>query len=415
LPQISAIVQQEKKQNDSIFSTNASAIALSSAIRALSGFVGVYIPLYFVQIGGNPVTLGLFTFAASLIQLLFLPIGGIIADGYGRRKIIVFMAFIGVIFPVLYAFTQDWRVFGLLTVLAAVGVVSSPATKAVVVDSISPEKRTTGITAIQVISTLPSVISPSLGGWLVLQHGLENGFRMACIYAAVIAFLSALPLFVLLKETLEPKNPRRTDSPFHDGIFALTRPSFWSLPQSLKTLMTSYALVAFANGAVSNYYVMYASSVVGLTAFDWGAVVSLQLLAACVLKIPGGWLSDKFGKKKAMTVSLLTTIPMILIFTLSQSFVQVVISALLLVMAGIYYAPAHEALQADLTPRLMRGRINAMWDMSSYFALGLGALVGGFAYQALGPAVPFYVFAVAEFAAALLLIGKVKEPEMREA
>jgi len=415
LPQVTAITQQEKKQNDSIFSTNASAIAFSSAIRALSGFVGVYLPLYFVQIGGNTLTLGLFTFVASLIQLLLLPIGGIIADSYGRRKIIVSMAFIGVIFPVFYALTQDWRVFGLLIVFAAVGVISSPATRAVVVDSIPPEKRTTGITAIQVVSTLPSVISPSLGGWLVLQHGLESGFRMACVYAAVIAFLSALPLFMLLKETLEPKNPHETASPLRDGVLAFTKLSFWSLPQSLKALMMSYALVAFANGAVSNYYIMYASSVVGLTAFDWGTVVSLQLLAACVLKIPGGWLSDRFGKKKVMTVSLLTTIPMILIFTLSQSFIQVVISALLLVTAGIYYAPAHEALQADLTPRLMRGRINAAWDMSSYFALGLGALVGGFAYQALGPAVPFYLFAVAESAAALLLISKVKEPEIREA
>jgi len=414
LPHVTAITQ-EKKQNHSIFSTNASAIALSSAIRALSGFVGVYLPLYFVQIGGTTLTLGLFTFAASLIQLLFLPIGGIIADSYGRRKIIVSMAFVGVIFPVFYAFAPDWRVFGLLTMLAAVGVVSSPATRAVVMDSIPPEKRTTGITAIQVVSTLPSVVSPSLGGWLVLQHGLENGFKMACIYASVLAFLSALPLFVLLKETLEPKNPRKTDPPFRDGILALTRPSFWSLPPSLKALIISFALVAFANGAVSNYYIMYASSVVGLTAFDWGTVVSLQLLAACVLKIPGGWLSDRFGKKRAMTVSLLTTIPMILIFTLSQSFIQVVISALLLVTAGVYYAPAHEALQADLTPRLMRGRINAAWDMSSYFAVGLGALVGGFAYQALGPPVPFYVFAVAELAAALLLINKVKEPETREA
>ena len=239
---------------------------------------------------------------------------------------------------------------------------------------------------------------------------------MACIYAAVIAFLSALPLFVFLKETLETQNiGEAAKSPVRDGVLSLTKSSFWNLPQSLKSLMISYALVAFANGAVAKYYIMYASSVVGLTAFDWGAVVSLQLLAASVIKIQGGWFSDKYGKKKAMTVSLLATIPMILTFTLSQSFIQVVISALLLVMAGIYYAPAHEALQADLTPRLMRGRVNAAWDMSSYFALGLGALVGGFTYQALGPAVPFYIFAIAELAAALLLISKVKEPEIREA
>ncbi len=416
MSEVTATAQLEKKQNSSIFSGNTSVIALSSAIRALSGFVGVYLPLYFVQIGGDTTMLGLFTLAASLTQLLYLPIGGIIADGYGRRKIIVSMAFIGALFPISYAFAQDWHVFGLLTVIAAVGAVSSPATKAVIVDSIPPEKRTTGITAIQVISALPSVIAPTLGGWIVLQHGLENGFRIACMYAAVLAFLSVLPLFLLLKETLEPKGLRKTDSSLCDDLLVLTRSSFWKkLPSSLKALIMSYALVAFANGAVAQYYILYASSVVGLTPFDWGAVVSLQLLAACILRIPGGWLSDKFGKKKIMTASLLTTVPMILMFTLSQSFIQIAIAALLLVTTGIYYAPAHEALQADLTPRSMRGRINAVWDMSSYFALGLGALLGGFAYQTLGPAVPFYIFAGVELVAALLLISKVKEPEIREA
>jgi predicted MFS family arabinose efflux permease len=105
---------------------------------------------------------------------------------------------------------------------------------------------------------------------------------------------------------------------------------------------------------------------------------------------------------------------MILIFTLTQSFLQVAVSALLLVAAGIYYAPAHEALQADLTPGSTRGRISALWDQSSAIALGVGALVGGFAFESLGSAVPFYIFALAEFGALIMLITMVKEPQVRE-
>jgi len=414
LSKVTSVVEPKQEQNASFFSGNVSALALSSAIKALGSFVGVYLPLYFVQIGGNPTTLGMLTFTASLIQLLFLSVGGIIADNYGRRKIIVLAALSGVVFPVLYAVVQDWRMFGLLTVFAAIGAISSPATRATVADSIPPEKRTTGIAALQVVSTLPSVISPSVGGWLMQQYGLENGFRMGCVYAAVFAVVSMAPLIVLLKETLQSRNAENNNSPLRDGVSSLLKPSFSGLPQSLKVLMVSYALVAFANGAVSQYYILYASRVVAITAFDWGIVVSLQFLLASILKIPGGWLSDKFGKKKAMTISLLTTIPMILVFTLSQSFIQVVVSALLLVAAGIYYAPAHEALQADLTPRSMRGRINALWDQSSAIAVGLGALAGGFAFEALGPAVPFYLFALAELGAVILLAKMVKEPQVKE-
>jgi MFS family permease len=412
---VTAAVEPRQEEKAFLFNGNLSALAMSSAIKALGGFLGVYLPLYYVQIGGNPTSLGFLTLIASLVQLFFLSVGGTIADNYGRRRIIVLAALSGILLPVLYALVQDWRIFGLLTVLAAVGVVSSPATRATVADSIPPAKRTTGIAALQVVSSLPTVISPWIGGWLIQQYGLETGFRIGCIYAGVFAFIAAIPLLVMLKETRRTRSTENTGLTLRNTVNEFVRPPLSNLPQSLKVLMASYALVAFANGAVSQYYILYASRVVEITAFDWGTVVSLQFLLASVLKIPGGWLSDRFGKKKVMSLSLLTTIPMILIFTLSQSFLQITVSALLLVAAGIYYAPAHEALQADLTPRSMRGRISALWDQSNAIAVGLGALIGGFAFEVLGSAVPFYVFALVEFGAAVLLIIMVKEPQTKEA
>ena len=170
----------------------------------------------------------------------------------------------------------------------------------------------------------------------------------------------------------------------------------------------------FANSAVAQYYILFASGEVGISALDWGWVVSMQVLVASSLKIPGGWVSDRFGKRKIMIISLLITVPAILLFSLSRSFIQIVVFALLLVAAGIYYAPAYEALQADLTPKAMRGRTTAIWDMGNAVSAALGSLVGGFTFQA-NPTLPFYVFAVAELAAALLLIKMVKEPETREA
>ncbi len=411
---VTAPLQPRQEEKAFFFNGNLSALALSGAIKALGGFVGVYLPLYYVQIGGNPTSLGFLTLVASLVQLLFLSVGGIIADNHGRRRIIVLAALLGVLFPALYALVQDWRIFGLLTVFAAVGAISSPATRATVADSIPPAKRTTGIAALQVVSSVPSVISPSVGGWLMQQHGMENGFRIGCIYAGVFAFIATVPLLVMLKETGRTRIAETAGLALRNTVKEFAKPPLSNLPSNLKFLMASYALVAFANGAVSQYYILYASRVVGITALDWGVVVSLQFLLAVGLKIPGGWLSDKFGKKKVMTVSLLMTIPIILIFTLSQSFIQVVVSALLLVAAGVYYAPAHEALQADLTPRSMRGRISALWDQSSAIAVGVGALVGGFAFEALGPGVPFYIFGLAELCAVNMLIAMVKEPQARE-
>jgi MFS family permease len=406
---------EQSPTESSFFRGNILAIALNSSIAALGGLVGSYTPLYFEKIGGNPLTLGLFGFAAVLVQFPILSIGGFIADYYGRRRVIVLAALYSAFFPVLYALVRDWWVFGALSVLAAFGALANPATHATIVDSILPERRTLGIAYLQVISTLPLVVSPLIGEWLILSFGLANGFRMGCMCAAVFAFLAAAPVLVLLKETLRSRTTKSSNFVLRDGFLGFIKPSTYKLPSGLKVLMVTYALVMFANGAVGSYYILYVKSVISESAaYNWGLIASLQVLLAVLLKIPGGWVSDRFGKRKIMIISLLATIPTILLFALTRSFIQVMFVALLLVAAGIYYAPAHEALQADLTPKGIRGRINALWLMSSTVSNGVGVLIGGFTFYTLGPAVPFYVFAIAELGAMLLLIGMVKDPETRE-
>jgi len=245
------------------------------------------------------------------------------------------------------------------------------------------------------------------------NYGLENGFRLACMYAMFFSFISAIITFIFLRETLQPRTVAKPDLSVRDtfaGLTKLTR----TLPTSLKALIVAYALVAFANGAVGQFYVLYAYSVIRLSIFEWVWVVSAQLLLASTLKIPGGWLSDRVGKKKIMIISLLTCAPTAILFSFSQSLIQTMTVALLLVVTGIYYAPAHEALQADLTPRMARGRITAIWDISNAVSAGLGALIGGFTFQSINPVAPFYIFTLVELAAAMLITGMVKEPTVKE-
>jgi len=80
----------------------------------------------------------------------------------------------------------------------------------------------------------------------------------------------------------------------------------------------------------------------------------------------------------------------------------------------MYYAPAYETLQADLTPRTMRGRITGLWQLSSGLSAASGTLTGGFLFQTVDPTLPFYLFTAAEIIAAFFLISLVREPEKKE-
>lgn len=340
-------------------------------------------------------------------------LGGFIADYYGRRKIIVFTAFYSVIFPLLYAFIRDWRIFAALSIIGVLGTLSSPASQAIVADSIPPEKRTTGIASLQVISALPLIIAPMIGGWLIQNQGLPDGFRLACMYAVATAFTSALTVFLFLKETLR-RRPIANSNAITSSKLMNSMKLPRSLPNGLSALMISYALVVFANGAVGQYYILYASNVIRITALEWGIIAGLQLLLANTLKIPGGWLSDKFGKRKIMIVSVLTCAPCTILFTLSQSFFQALTIALLLIVTGIYYVPAYMALQSDLTPRIMRGRITALFGIISALSAASGSLTGGFLFQSVNPVTPFYLFTAAELMAAFFIITILQEPLEKE-
>jgi len=404
----------QPKNSSSFFQGNIAVIAVSSAVKGFGGaLISAYVSLYFIELGGNPITLGLMTAMASIIGCAMSILGGFIADSYGRRTIVVLTAFYSVFFPLLYAVIQDWRLFAALSVVAAFGSISNPASHVLIIDSLSPEKRTTGIASLQVISSLPATVAPIIGGWLIQNYGLLDGFRLACIYAAATAFISAFIVFLFLKETLRSRPTANSNFSNTSKLRDAMKFPF-PLSTSLKALMLSYALISFANGAVGPYYILYASSVIGLKPMEWALIVSLQSLGVA-LQVPGGWLSDKFGKRKIMVFSVLTCAPCTILFTLSRSFFQVLAVALLLVVTGIYYAPAYAALQADLTPRTIRGRITALWQLGSSLSAALGTLIGGFLFQTVNQASPFYLFTAAELIAAFFLISLVKEPAKKEA
>jgi len=391
-------------------------LAVSGAFTSLgAGMISVFMPKYFLNLGGNTLALGLIGALGSLVQFFMLLLGGFAADHYGRKKILVITAFYGILFPLFYFILRDWRLFALASIFAAFGSLSVPAWHATVADSVPSERRTSGIASLQVLSSLPLVIAPFIWGWLIENFGWIEGFKAGCAYSISTALISALILGIFLKETLkEPSTTQQKLSLNSNRLATGFSEVKHSLSTSLKALIIAYALVMFANGAVAQYYIIYATDVIKLSALQWSMIVSLQFLSANILKIPGAWAADKFGKRKVLIFSVLLCSPFTLLFTLSRSFAQVLVVMLLLVVAGIYYGATHEALQADLTPRPMRGRITALWSIGSALGAASGALFGGWLFQIVSPTMPFYLFTTAELVAAGFLAAGVREPSKKE-
>lgn len=123
-----SVGNEEFRRSLNFFRGNIGVIAIGSALSGFGGgIISTYVSLYFIELGGSPLTLGLMTSIVSVIQCAMLLLGGFIADYYGRRKIMVLAAFYGIFFPLLYAVVQDWRIFAVLSIIGALGVMSNPA------------------------------------------------------------------------------------------------------------------------------------------------------------------------------------------------------------------------------------------------------------------------------------------------
>jgi len=175
----------------------------------------------------------------------------------------VLTAFYGALFPLLYAVFQDWHLLVVISIIAAFSRGSVPATQVIIADSAPPEKRATGISAAQVVSSLPLVVTPLVWGWLIYNLGWFEGFKIECIYSIATALASAFILLFFLKETMETKAAATLSSQgFNPGV------SFGEVKRYMSTsliaLMVAYCLIWFANAAVGNYYIIYATEVIGL-------------------------------------------------------------------------------------------------------------------------------------------------------
>lgn len=131
----------------------------------------------------------------------------------------------------------------------------------------------------------------------------------------------------------------------------------------------------------------FASRTLHITDVEIGALVAVFSFVQFIFNPLFGKLSDRIGRKPIMLISLFFTVISYIIFSISNSFLTLLLSRMLAGFGGSNIAVA-QAIIADITPLEERSRgmgtIGAAFGLGFVFGPMIGGIMSDYGYQAVG-------------------------------
>jgi len=375
-----------------------------------------YYSLYVLKLGATETILGmigLFSFLA-LASMQF-P-GGYLADKFGRKWIITTMTFgVGLSF-IFYAIAPSWHFILIGAVIMSLfNSTYQPALMAMISDSVPSERRGMGFGLVMLITSASTTPGPFVAGLLYSQFGLIQGMRIG--YGIVVAlFLTAAVLRVLrLEETLTNARKPSLVELLQSYPTAL-KESFnvWkTIPSSMFYLFLSLVIVTFGFATVQLYLVIYAVEELLIGEAIWPLILTALFVTMIVLAIPMGKIVDKFNRKLPLLAAYVIFGASMWLFV-NGDMLKLFISLVLVGVGQVMMNSAFSALQADLTPKAQRGKVNGFTNFVNFLLMAFGNLLGGLLYEHVSPQLPFFIATVSVLPSFILTFALVHEPEKKE-
>ena len=376
-----------------------------------------YSSLYYLSLGADEFLLSIIGFAGSIaIALVQLP-GGYLADKHGRRWLVATMTY-GLAFGTFFfIFAPSWPFIILGLIVQNVCAIYGPALMAMLLDSLPPENRGTGYSLQSVVTNLVLLPAPLIAQYLVLTFNFDLGMRVA--YTIVmVAYFATATLRLKLKETLPPN-----DAGGRPKIVESLREYPRSVKESIgvwrklsKSAFYLFLASIIINGIVVScytYFVVYATSVLGITESQWALVMAFMYLTIAIPGILAGLSMDAFGRKRFLILGYLLYIPGMLLFV-NADFNMLLLAFFFYGLGNMLQLNSYQVLMGDMIPRNLRGTATGCIQFFMYLSQALLQVLAGFLYAFVSPQLPFLLLAAVALPLSLLVVCKVSEPSVKE-
>jgi DHA1 family multidrug resistance protein-like MFS transporter len=376
-----------------------------------------YASLYYLSLGADKFLISVIGFAGSIALALVQFPGGYLADKHGRRWLVTTMTY-GLAFgTIFFIFAPSWPFVMLGMIIQSICGIYGPALIAMVIDSLPPKNRGAGYSFQTAIANLVLLPAPLIAQYLILTFNFDLGMRVA--YTIVmVAYFATATLRLKLKETLQPN-----DAGGRPKILEALREYPKSVKESIgvwrqlsKSAFYLFLASISINGIVIacyTYFVVYATSVLGVTESQWAIVMAFMYLTVAIPAIIAGFSMDVFGRKRFLILGYLLYIPGMLLFV-NADFNMLLLAFFFYGLGNMLQLNSYQVLMGDMIPRNLRGTANGCIQFFMYLAQGFLQVIIGFLYAFVSPQLPFLLLAAAAVPFAFLVAVKIVEPDVKE-
>jgi MFS family permease len=350
----------------------------------------------------SPAYLGYVGFAAGVPAWLFTLYGGVIADRIDRRKLLLItqtsMMILAFILAALVfsGLVQPWHILVLAFALGVANAFDAPARLAIVSEMVAREDLTNAIALNATMFNTGSAIGPAAAG---LAYALIG--PAWCFMLNGLSFIGVIAALLLMK--IAPRSiATRRGSAWNELMEGMR---YIAASSTIRTLILLVSITALFGISSTTLFPAWAVSILGGDATTTGLLQSARGVGALASALMIASLGRFKFKGQLLTLGSIGFPLLMLVF----AFVRwIPLSLLVLVGSGvaiILVMNLANALVQTLAPDELRGRIMAIYSLTFFGLMPVGALWAGAAAEVAGEPIAVILGAAITlgFAVALLI------------
>ncbi|MGB7601720.1 MAG: MFS transporter [Candidatus Sulfotelmatobacter sp.] len=349
------------------------------------------------RLTGSALLLGSVGFASQIPVFLFAPLGGITADRFNRRHIVIgtqvasmLLAFILAALTLLHK-VQVWHVFVLAALLGVVNAFDIPGRQSFLVDMVGKEDLMNAIALNSSMFNGARVIGPAVAGILVAKIG--EGW---CFFANAVSYIAVIIGLLMMKVQSRPRASMA--SPLEHMMEGFR---FVNRTAPIRALLLLLGLVSLVGMPYVVLMPIFADKILHGGAQGLGILMGATGVGALLGALTLAFREGVKGLGRWVALCCAGFGASLVVFALSHSFW---VSVILLLPVGytmmLQMACSNTLIQV-MVPDALRGRVMAVYSMMFMGMAPIGALLGGALADRLGAQLTVAIGGVASVAGAV--------------